>query len=219
MRKSTGSDRVKILPNESFGFLRVTVERPLRRTWQVTGETLTLLGQSKPWIKASMVSEPREVLSELIDWEWASESDLLSELAAYNTIPLPARKELVKLAAVADPAAPVITNRKGEPEPDPDLRDQENVPLPAGALRYEPDPTGRLASSEYVEATENHLQTEVHPYVSDAWIDHTKTKIGYEIPLTRHFYTYVPPRPLSEIDAEIKQLETEIQGLIREVTE
>ena len=130
-----GSDRVKILPNESFGFLRVTVERPLRRTWQVTGETLTLLGQSKPWITASMVSEPREVLSELIDWEWASESDLLSELAAYNTIPLPARKELAKLAAVADPAAPVITNRKGEPEPDPDLRDQENVPLPAGALR------------------------------------------------------------------------------------
>ena len=48
----------------------------------------------------------------------------------------------------------------------------------------------------------------------DAWVDHDKTKIGYEIPLTRHFYKYVPPRPLAEIDAEIKQLEAEIQDLL-----
>ena len=52
------------------------------------------------------------------------------------------------------------------------------------------------------------------PYVPDAWVDHTKTKIGYEIPLTRHFYRYVPPRPLAEIDAEIRQLEDEIQELL-----
>lgn len=52
----------------------------------------------------------------------------------------------------------------------------------------------------------------------DAWVDHAKTKIGYEIPLTRRFYRYVPPRPLEEIDAEIKALEEEIQRLLREVT-
>ena len=63
------------------------------------------------------------------------------------------------------------------------------------------------------------MTAEVHPYVPDAWVDHDKTKIGYEIPLTRHFYTYTPPRPLDEIDAEIKQLEAEIQGLLAEVTE
>ena len=57
------------------------------------------------------------------------------------------------------------------------------------------------------------------PFVPDAWVDHIKTKIGYEIPLTRHFYKYVPPRPLAEIDAEIKDLEEEIQELLREVTE
>ncbi len=55
----------------------------------------------------------------------------------------------------------------------------------------------------------------MHPYVPDAWIDHTKTKIGYEIPLTCHFYVYTPPRLLEEIDAEIKQLEAEIQELLR----
>jgi type I restriction enzyme M protein len=52
-----------------------------------------------------------------------------------------------------------------------------------------------------------------------SWIDHSKTKIGYEVPVTRHFYKYVPPRPLAEIDAEIKQLEGQIQELLREVTE
>ena len=57
------------------------------------------------------------------------------------------------------------------------------------------------------------MAAEVLPYVPDAWVDHAKTKIGYEIPLTRHFYKYVPPRPLAEIDAEIKALEAEIQEL------
>ena len=68
-------------------------------------------------------------------------------------------------------------------------------------------------------AVVDHLAAEVHPYVPDAWADHEKTKVGYEIPLTRHFYRYVPPRALAEIDAEIKQLEAEIQELLREVTE
>ena len=88
---------------------------------------------------------------------------------------------------------------KDQPEPDPDLRDYENVPL-----------------HEDVEA---YLSREVHPHVPDAWIDHTKTKIGYEIPVTRHFYVYKPPRPLAEIDAELKALEAEIQTLLAEVTE
>jgi type I restriction enzyme M protein len=63
------------------------------------------------------------------------------------------------------------------------------------------------------------MRDEVLPYVADAWVDHARTKIGYEIPLTRHFYKYVPPRPLEEIDAEIKTLEEEIQRLLAEVAE
>jgi type I restriction enzyme M protein len=58
---------------------------------------------------------------------------------------------------------------------------------------------------------------EVLPHVPDAWIDHDKTKVGYEIPFTRHFYKYVPPRPLEEIDAELKALAGEIMGLLTEV--
>ena len=60
-------------------------------------------------------------------------------------------------------------------------------------------------------AAEKHLVDEIHPYVSDAWIDHDKTKVGYEIPFTRQFYVYTPPRPVDEIRAEIEQLETQIQ--------
>ena len=62
------------------------------------------------------------------------------------------------------------------------------------------------------------MAVEVVPPVPDAWTGHARTKIGYEIPLTRQFHRYVPPRPLAEIDAEIRVLEEEIQGLLREVT-
>lgn len=58
------------------------------------------------------------------------------------------------------------------------------------------------------------MQREVLPHVPDAWVDESKTKIGYEIPFTRHFYEYVPPRPLEEIEREIKQLEDEICGML-----
>ena len=79
--------------------------------------------------------------------------------------------------------------------------------------------TKRLSTVEYRTAVEDYLEAEVLPYVPDAWVDHTKTKMGYEIPFTRHFYKYVPPRTLAEIDVEIKQLEKEIQALLNEVTE
>ena len=121
--------------------------------------------------------------------------------------------------AVRDPDTEPVIDARGNVEPDPDLRDYENVPLPPMSVTFEADPAARLASVEYRAAVEDYLTSEVLPYVPDAWIDHEKTKIGYEIPLTRHFYKYVPPRPLAEIDAEIKHLESEIQALLAEVTE
>jgi type I restriction enzyme M protein len=78
------------------------------------------------------------------------------------------------------------------------LRDTETVPLK--------------------ESIEAYFQREVLPHVPDAWIDSSKTKVGYEIPLNRHFYRYEPPRPLEVIEANIKQLESEILDLLREVT-
>lgn len=218
-------ERAQILPNESFGFLRVTVERPLRLRWAITDETLAAVRANKKLAKLGETTIETLVsgLSEQLGLSSTHKPDLNK---AVNNAAVPAglttvqKKVLWEALSVRDPDAPAVLNRDGEPEPDPELRDQENVALPDGIqLRFESDATRRLASPEFVAAIEQHLAEEVHPYVSDAWIDHAKTKIGYEIPLTRHFYKYIPPRPLAEIDAEIKQLEVEIQDLLREVTE
>jgi type I restriction enzyme M protein len=135
-----------------------------------------------------------------------------------GALPKAIEKAVWEALSVRDPEASIITDRKGHPEPDPDLRDNENVPLLVPHIGFEPDPSERLASPPYRSAVETYMAAEVLPYVPDAWVDHTKTKIGYEIPLTRQFYRYIPPRPLAEIDAEIKALEDEIQRLLREVT-
>jgi type I restriction enzyme M protein len=96
---------------------------------------------------------------------------------------------------------PVVSEKgknRGKPDADPDLRDTENVPL-----------------KEKIDA---YFKREVLPHVPDAWIDYDKTKIGYEIPLNRHFYKYEPPRALEEIEADISGLETEIVKMLAEVT-
>ena len=70
------------------------------------------------------------------------------------------------------------------------------MPLPEKKVVYEADVAARLESVEYRTAIRDYMEKEVLPYVPDAWVDYGKTKIGYEIPLTRHFYVYTPPRPL-----------------------
>ena len=83
-------------------------------------------------------------------------------------------------------------------EPDPALRDFENVPLKVDVDAY--------------------FEREVRPHVPDAWMDRSRDKIGYEINFNQHFYRYTPPRPLAEIDAELKEAEAEVLRLLREVT-
>ena len=63
-----------------------------------------------------------------------------------------------------------------------------------------------------------YFQREVIPHVPDAWIAHDKTKVGYEINFNRHFYKFTPPRPLADIDADLKKAEAEILRLLSEVT-
>ena len=210
-------ERVKILPNESFGFQRITVERPLRLRYEVTEATPPAIGASAGWTK---LTEPERLalVDRLASLQAFSSTDRADVARRLGPLPKAIEKAAWDAIAVRDPDAPVISDRKGHPEPDPDLRDNENVPLPAPANGFDEDPTARLASSPYRAAVDAYVVAEVLPYVPDAWVDHAKTKIGYEIPLTRHFYRYVPPRPLADIDAEIRVLEEEIQRLLREVT-
>ena len=68
------------------------------------------------------------------------------------------------------------------------------------------------------EDVDEYMDREVFPFVPDAWVDYKKTKIGYEVPLNRHFYVYEPPRPLEEIETDLRTLEREIADLLAEVT-
>jgi type I restriction enzyme M protein len=210
-------ERVKILANEGFGYQRITVERPLRLRYVVTGDTLRAIETSPAGTK---LTEPEhavlvQFLERLIGF---SSTDRTAAARKLGALPKQIEKPAWEAISVRDPEAPVITDRKGHPEPDPDLRDSENVPLPGPTTGFEPDPTERLSSRPYRSAVDAYMVAEVLPYVPEAWADPSKTKIGYEIPLTRQFYRYVPPRPLAEIDAEIGALEQEIQRLLGEVT-
>ncbi|MEU0718869.1 class I SAM-dependent DNA methyltransferase [Streptomyces lavendulocolor] len=197
--------KVKVFDNEAFGYRRITVERPLKLRFEVTDETLAALAAAKPVQKLANAEAFVAAVRTLLGSSWPTKSEALIALkdavvGAGLLWPTgaPFAKAVRDTIGVRDPKGEVQL-LKGEPEPDAELRDYENVPLS--------------------EDVEEYLKREVHPHVPDAWIDHTKTKIGYEIPFTRHFYVYEPPRPLAEIDAELKALEAEIQTLLGEVTE
>ncbi len=139
----------------------------------------------------------------------------------------PLKKALVDAFAEKDPAAEICCDSKGNPEADADLRDTENVPLPDNIslplpLDYEgKDNKGKVDKTALLAEVKAHceayLAREVLPYRPDAWIDHSKIKVGFEIPLNRHFYQYQPPRELAAIENDIKGLEASIMELLREV--
>jgi type I restriction enzyme M protein len=199
-----GHAKVKVFRTRDFGYQRITVERPLKLRFEVSEDTLTALAEAKPLAKFDEREALVEAFKSLLGSVWWTRKEAKNALhgaAAAAGVPWPGTAALEKgvwgAIAISDPEGEVQMS-KGEPLPDPDLRDNENVPLD--------------------EKIEDYFAREVTPHVPDAWIDHEKTKIGYEIPLTRHFYVYTPPRPLAEIDAELKALESQIQALLGEVT-
>jgi len=117
-------------------------------------------------------------------------------------------KPILEALSQKDETADTCYDAKGKPEPDPDLRDTENVPLKEDVKPNEEN------SDKIKKEIQAYFQREVLPHVPDAWIDYSKTKIGFEIPFNRHFYRYRPPRTLDAIEADIKALETEIMGLL-----
>jgi type I restriction enzyme M protein len=202
------SEHSKIFDNEDFGYRKITVERPLRLSLAVTPERLAALEASKAFESlATSKKKGKQALKEIEDGTalqqallaalrslpaCAAWKDRRQFLAAIGTIaaPVPVRKAILAALGERDETAEICRDEDGDPEPDPDLRDTENVPLKEDVRAY--------------------FEREVQPHVPDAWIDESKTKVGYEIPLTRHFYKYTPPRPLEEIAAGIRILESEI---------
>jgi type I restriction enzyme M protein len=215
-------EECRIFNNDDFGYRRVTVERPLKLNFQASPKRIARLDSESAWSKlvASSKKDPAAQTAEMAEGKQTQEEVLgvLSALAPSKVyrdredfltdLKAAARKKGVKLAAPLlkavlsalserDETAEVCRDASGDTEPDSDLRDNENVPL-----------------SEDIDA---YMAREVLPHVPDAWVDKDSTKIGYEIPFTRHFYVYQPPRPLEVIEKEIRDLEGEIRGMLEEV--
>lgn len=216
----------KIFDNKDFGFNKITVERPLRLNFQVSSERIAKLDGIKAFQKLATSDKKNEKIRRQEIEEGIKRQQTIKDLLAELSKRTKGRlfqdraeflKELKNIGEQVDPklsatetkiilealgekdeTAAICRDSKGKPEPDADLRDTENVPLK--------------------ENIDDYFQREVLPHVPDAWIDHSKTKVGYEIPLNRHFYRYEPPRPLEAIEADIKGLETEIVALLAEVT-
>ena len=133
------------------------------------------------------------------------------------------KKAILNALSAQDETADICLNSKGIPEADSNLRDTELVPLSTNiSLPLPIEYDAKADNTQLVElvkdACEDYLEKEVKPHIPDAWIDYSKTKVGYEIPLNRHFYVYKPPRDLREIDSDIKVLEQDIIKMLSNIT-
>ncbi|MGO2423401.1 type I restriction-modification system subunit M [Glutamicibacter arilaitensis] len=206
---------VKEFSNRDFAYWTVTVERPLQLRFQCTLETISAVSEHK---KLGQIVGLVDALEAFGDEAYLNREEFNKAIGKHLddhgvSLTTALRKSLWQTIGVHDETAEycrVATGKnKGEIEPDPALRDTENVPFGWGD-----HPKTHEALRETVQA---YFDAEVKPHVDDAWIDWDKTKTGYEIPFTRHFYTYEPPRPLAEIDADLERVVGEIMELLREV--
>lgn len=204
----------KIFPIETFGYRRITVERPLQLNFQTSEERIGRIADEKAIQK--MDPEDREKIlaaCRAMDGEtvYLNRKQFQKALKASLTdhqayLSAPQLKALLNALSERDQEADICTDSKGNPEADTGLRDYENVPLSESVYDY--------------------FEREVKPHVPDAWIDESKRDekdrevgiVGFEIPFNRHFYEFTPPRPLEEIDADLKQCTDRIKQMIEELS-
>lgn len=238
----------KIFDNREFGYLKITVERPLRLNFQASAERIAKLDEQSAFANLASSKKRKDdavYRAEIAEGE-KTQAAIKAVLQGLNVETLhrnrpdfeavldaamkkavlklgaPVRKAILAALAERDPKAEICRDAKGKPEPDAELRDTEIVALPDDIalplpLGYDNETGHDRLLALVRDHCEAYLKAEVLPHVPDAWIDHGKTKVGYEIPLTRHFYVYQPPRPLAEIAEEISQLEKEIVAMLGEV--
>jgi len=215
---------VRLFRNADFGYRRITVERPLQLNFAADEMRIARLKDAAAFgglaaskkrkdskaaaaeiaagekLQHAILAAVREVAAKGVVANRERFSGMLKDAFEKNGVQAPAalRKAILAALAERDANADVCKDAKGNPQPDSELRDYENVPL-----------------GEDVDA---YMLREVLPHAPDAWVDESKTKIGYEINFNRYFYRYVAPRPLGEIEADLKGIEQEIAGMLAEVT-
>ena len=220
-----------IFHNEDFGYRKVTIERPLRLNYQASPERIDRLQEQTAFINLAKSKKKDTVLKAAEEAQGCKLQEqiqeilfrmdnqlsknhlefagILEETFKKTGVRLNAQLKKAILAALSekDETAGVVYDEDGNPVPDPDLRDTENIPLRENIWEY--------------------FEREVKPHVPDAWInrqirdekDGGAGKVGCEISFTRYFYQYRPPRPLAEIEADLRQIEREIAEMLAEVAE
>ena len=218
----------RVYPTTHFGFRKITVERPLRLDFETSPERIARLDDQRAFANLAVSRKKgdakekdeeagrkkqaaiRALLRSLPDTLFLDRAVFEGELAeavrrAKLNLAAPIRKAILSALSERNDEAEICRDRDGRPDPDPELRDSENVPLR--------------------EDVESFFEREVKPHVPDAWIDANRRDpqdgevglVGYEINFNRYFYEYRPPRPLEEIEADIQQVEKEIMAMLREV--
>ena len=202
----------RIFDTADFGYREIRIERPLRLNFQVSEERLARLVEQKNFAclgdteKASIENALRRIGDEIFMDRDRFQIAMTDALSGDDIkVSAPFKKAILTALSERDEKAEVCTDRKGNPEPDTKLRDHELVPLKEDWYDY--------------------IKREVTPFVSDAWVDENYIdqydrqvgRVGYEINFNRYFYRYVPPRPLDEINTDLRALEVEIEKLMKEV--
>jgi type I restriction enzyme M protein len=231
----------RVYPTTHFGYRKVTVERPLKLNFQASPERVARLNEERGFMALAQSKKKGEAGAKEQEAGRALQAQLRAVLATLPTgvvkdraefermldaaskkagvkIPSPVRKAILSALSERDETAATCVDDDGALEPDSELRDTESVPLVDGR-----DPADKDGVPESVRA---YIAREVLPHVPDAWIDTSRRDekdgrvglIGYEINFNRYFYRYTPPRPLEEIERDIRAIEGDIVRMLAEIT-
>ncbi len=231
----------RIFPSTRFGFCKITVERPLRLNFQASDGRIARLDDQRMFANLeksrrrgetgeraraqglALQASIRTVLREMPDTLYKDRSAFGVELEAAASkanikFRVPVKRAILVALSERDRMAAICRDRKGQPEPDPKLRDTERVPLRDGD-----DPVDEAGIPQSVE---EFFDREVQPHAPDAWIDTRKRDhrdgnvglVGYEINFNRYFYRFKPPRPLGEIEADIQAIQEDMMRMLAEMT-
>ncbi len=219
----------KTFPTTRFGFRKITVERPLRLDFQASPERIARLEEERAFTNLARSKKRKGPAKEKEESEGRAKQEAIRALlttlpdtlftdrsafekvlakavrAADVKLAAPVKKAILSALSERNEDAEICRDKDGNPEPDPELRDTESVPL--------------------AETIEAFFEREVRFHVPDAWIDTSRRDakdgevgiVGYEINFNRYFYEYLPPRPLEEIEADIQAIEKDIVAMLREV--
>lgn len=216
----------KIFDEDDFAYWKVTVERPLRLNFQVSEERVARISEQTAFanLAKSRKRKPEEIAKEVAAGE-QQQAEILAAIGTMGasvlyknrkeftkqlhkafkkagvTVKAPILKAILTALSEKDKTADICKDKNGNPEPDTDLRDTEQIPVK--------------------ENIEEYIKREVLPYAPDAWVDESKTKKGYEIPFTRHFYKYVEmgnaEETLHDIEAFGRRIQVYISKLFGEM--